>query len=149
MTDVTPTTPPAPTDQRSGLKKLLDQIAGIGGDEASWPVAVFLVSMFILILSILGIKLALAKRKAAQLAAELKQAQEGEKEAKENADLAANEEARKDAEEIIKDAQSKVTTLQNDLVTQKTNHDECVKELQSITSWDSITVVDKRDPNAV
>ena len=135
-------------DVKSSLQKLLDQVAGTGGDKASWPVAVFLIAIFVLILSVLGIKLALTKRAAAETAKKLREQLEAERQARENEKLAVNEEVRKDALEIVKDAEAKVTALQNEMDARRVVHEEYVKELQSISSWDEIIVIDARDPNA-
>lgn len=137
-----------PPEVKTGLQKLMDQVAGVGGDQASWPAAVFLISIFVIVLSIVGIQLALTKRKAAQLASDLRKAQEAQKEAEENAKLAADAAAQKDAQQVIADAQAKVTALQADLDSRKIDHDSYVKELQSVISWDDVVVVDARGPDA-
>jgi hypothetical protein len=134
-------------EERTGLQKLMDQVAGVKGDQASWPAAMVLISIFVLVLSVLGIKLALTKRKAAQLASDLRKAQEAQKEAEENAKLAADTAAQQDAQQVIMDSQAKVEAIQSDLDARKIDHDAYVKELQSVTSWDDIVVVDNRGPN--
>jgi len=134
------------TPDESGLKKLLDQVAGAKGDASSWPVTVFLLAIFVIILSILGIKLALTKRGGAEAARKLREQLEAEKQAKENEKLAANEEARREAQEVIKDAEARITALQDEIDTRRSNHEEYVKQLQEVSSWDDIVVVDARKP---
>jgi len=139
------TTEDDPVAVESELKQLMDKVAGAKGDQSSWPATVALLAVFVIVLAVLGIKLALTKRKAAQLASDLRRAQEEKIAAEENAKLAANEMMRKDAEEMIKDAQARAETLNNELDAHKVTHDEYVKQLQSISSWEELVVVDGRD----
>lgn len=135
-------------DEKTGLKKLLDSVAGTGADKASWPATVFLLSLFVLILSFLGIKLALAKRKAAELAAQLRLQQEVAKAAKEDEKMAHNAEEREYAQGVIKETNETIVALQDEIYQRKIEHDDYVRELESVSSWDDIIVVDSKDPNA-
>lgn len=134
-------------EEKPGLQKLLDQVAGSGGDKASWPVAIFLISIFVLLLSILGVKLALTKRAAAETAKKLREELEREKQARENEKLADNAESRREALEIMEEAEVKIAELQNSMDARRAEHEDYVKELQSVTTWDQIVVVDARGPN--
>ena len=135
-----------PQDEESGLKKLLDSVAGSKGEASSWPVTVFLLSFFVIILSILGIKLALTKRKAADLARRLREQEELNIVAKENEKLATSAEERASTQEVIKEIEIEVAGLRDEIAASKIVHEEYVKELQSVSSWDDIIVVDARGP---
>jgi hypothetical protein len=128
--------------EKTGLQKLLDSAAGTE-EKSSLPVAAFFIGIFVLILAILGIKMVLTKRAAAETARKLREQLEAERQAHENAKLADNDAQRKDAEEVIRDAMARVTELQNEMDARRVAHEEHVKELSSITSWDQI-VVDAR-----
>jgi hypothetical protein len=127
------------------LQRLLDTVAGTGGDKSSWPATVFLLTIFIILLSVLGIKLALTKRKAAELASELRSVKEKETEAAENAKMAQNEIERTNAAETVKDAQLHIDEIKEGLQQAQAEHQQYVKELQSVTNWDQINIVDGRD----
>jgi len=141
-------TDPQPQDEESGLKKLLDSVAGSKGESSSWPATVFLLSFFVIILSILGIKLALTKRKAADLARRLREQEELNIVAKENEKLSTSEEERASTQEVIKEIEIEVAGLKDEITASKVTHEEYVKELQAISSWDDIVVIDARGPNA-
>ena len=136
------------SDEKSSLQSLLDQVAGTGGDKSSWPVALVLIGLFVLILSILGVKLALTKRSAAETARKLREQLEIERQARENEKLAANEAARQDAQEVIKDVEARVTGLKAEMEGRRIEHQEYMAELANVSSWDQITVVDAREPHA-
>jgi uncharacterized protein HemX len=135
-------------DEKSGLQKILDSVAGSGegGSPSSWPVTLFFLSLFVIILAVLGIKMALTKRAAAETARKLRKQLEDERQAKENAKLADNETARRDAQEVIKDIETQITELKSEMGARQVMHEEYVKELSSISSWDQLVVVDARDP---
>lgn len=133
-------------EERSGLQKLMDSVSGSKGEASSWPVTVFLLGILVLILAVVGIKMALTKRRAAELARKLREQEESIKVAKENERLAANDEARRDAQEVIKDLEGQITELRDEMDVRKINHEDYVKELQAVSGWDDIVVVDKRDP---
>jgi septal ring factor EnvC (AmiA/AmiB activator) len=136
-----------PQTEESGLKKLLDSVSGSKGEASSWPVTVFLLSFFVIVLSILGIKLALTKRKAADLARKLREQEELNTVAKENEKLADSAESRADAQAVIKELETEISGLKDEITASKVTHEEYVKELQSVSSWDDIVVVDARTPN--
>jgi len=134
-------------DEKSGLQKILDSVSGSseGGSPSSWPVTVFFLSLFVIILAVLGIKMALTKRAAAETARKLRKQLEDERQARENAKLAENDEARREAQEVIADAVARVAGLKQEMAVRQVAHEEYVKELQSISSWDDIVVVDRRN----
>ena len=135
-------------EEKSGLQKLLNSVTGTGAEKASWPVAVFLLSLFVIILSFLGVKLALAKRKAAELASQLRLQQEVATVAKEDEKMASNDTERQHARAVIEEVNEVITDLQKELDARKAEHDGYVKELESVAGWEGITVVDSRGPNA-
>jgi len=144
---VTMTDAQQPKDEESGLKKLLDSVAGSKGEASSWPATIFLLSFFVIVLSILGIKLALTKRKAADLARRLREQEEMNVVAKENEKLATSAEERAGTIEVIKEIETEIAGLKDEITASKITHEEYVKELQSVSSWDDIVVVDARGPN--
>jgi hypothetical protein len=132
--------------EKTGLQELMDRVAGAKGDPSSWPVTLFLLGLLVVILSVVGIKLALTKRKAAELARKLREQEEVAKASKEDEKLASNEEVRLEAEKVTQEAQQQVQGFKDELAARKVSHEEYVRELQSITSWDDVVVVDARSP---
>jgi uncharacterized protein HemX len=115
------------------------------GSRASWIVMLVLLGGIVIAFAVLGIQLVLAKRRAAELAAELRRAQEGQKQALENAKLADNEEKRKAAQAEAKRLEEKAAQLKAEIDSMKADHASYVADLGSVTGWDNLNVVDGRD----
>ena len=129
------------------LSDLTNMVVGekSGNSRASLVVMLVLLGGFIIAVSVLGIQLVLAKRKAALLASQLRAAEEAKKRAEEAAKLADNDEKRKAAQQEIKQLEEKAAQIRAELNSKKTEHANYVADLGSITSWDDFTVVDGRD----
>jgi len=134
-------------EQKNLLSGLMKQVAGTeeGKKPSSFPVMMVLVGIVVLIVSIMGIKLALAKRKAAKLAAQIRKSEEEKVQAQENLELADNATARQTAREEIKALTKESLGLKAKMAKRQLEHEKSVKELQGITSWDDIVVVDGRE----
>jgi len=129
------------------LSSLMKQIAGTGEGKksSSFPVMMVLVGIVVLVVSIMGIKLALAKRKAAKLAAQIRKSEEEKIQAQENLKLASNTTARQTAREEIAALTKETLGLKARMARRQAAHEESIKELEGITSWDDIEIVDARD----
>jgi hypothetical protein len=133
-----------PDDKKTGLQTLLGEISGVGETKASWPATLFLIGFLVLLVSLLGIKLALTKRKAADLAKDLREKNEEIARAKEAEKLTKNEEERTRAHIVLIDSESKVNQIKLDMEKYRVDHEACMYELSSISNWDDIIVVDDR-----
>jgi len=126
------------------VQSIMDKISGQAGNKASWPVMLFLLGLLVLVFSILGIKLALARRQAAELAAKLRKAEEVAKQEQEKVQLANNALDRETAQLAADAAQLQVEDLHQLLEAQRLAHEEKVREIKGVTSWDNLVIVDKR-----
>lgn len=132
-------------EQAEGLiNSLMDRIASKEGG-ASMPVTLVLVGILVIVVSVMGIRLAFAKRKAAELAVKLSRAEEEKARAQENEKLAENSTARQSAREEVAALNVEIGCLKNKMAIRHHGHEEDVKKLRSITSWDDLVVEDKRD----
>lgn len=128
------------------LRDVTDMVSGKeSGTRASWIVTLFLIAGLVVGISIIGIKLVLAKRRAAELAAKIRKAEEEKKQAEENIKLANNTTARQAAQEEVKALSKEILGLKAVMAKRETAHKENVKELEGITSWDDFIVVDGRE----
>lgn len=128
------------------IGSLMDRIAGSGEKaSSSGPVTLVLLGLLVLVVSILGIKLAWAKRKAAELAVQVRRAEEEKKRAEENAKLAENSTTRQAAQEEIKALSKDVLGLKARMAKRHSEQKELAEQLKPVTSWDDIVVVDGRD----
>lgn len=138
-----------PKDDQEEKKLLTSLMKQISGDEegkpSSFPVTMVLLGFVVLVVSLMGIKLALAKRKAAQLAVQVRRAEEEKARIKEQAELGANEEERKKVDEVVRVLSKEVLGLKAKIALRHRDHREYVRELDGITQWDDIVVVDNRD----
>ena len=126
------------------VQSLMDKISGQAGNQASWPVMLLLLALLVIVFSVAGIKLALARRQAADLAAKLRKSEEDAKQAQENAKLAANQLDRETAQTISDAATLQVEALHKSLEEQRQAHEARVKDIKAVTDWDSLVVVDGR-----
>lgn len=129
-------------DLISGLMK---RIAGDGEDKkssSSFPVAMVLLGIVVLIISFMGIKLAWAKRKAAELAVQVRRAEEEKKRAKEDLELANNSAEREAAQGEIEALTVEVLELKKEIADRQVQHTKDMKQLEGVTSWDDVIVVD-------
>jgi len=134
-------------ETESLLKSLMDKVSGGEGESekaSSLPVTLVIIGILVVIVSIIGIKLAFAKRKAAELASKLRKAEEEKAQAVENAKLAENSNARQTSWEEIKALDIEIQELHKQIDARRLAHEETAKELKSITSWDDIKIVDGR-----
>ena len=134
--------------QAEGLiSSLMGKITGTGegNSPSSFPVTLVLVGFMVLVLSIFGIRMALAKRKAAQLAAKIRKIEEEREQAKEKVKLADNSTARQTARDEATALGKEILGLKARMAKRHSEHREEVKELESVTSWDDIVIVDARD----
>ena len=134
-------------DSESVIKDLMDRIAGQGEEskgQSSFPVTIVLVGILVIFISILGIKLAWAKRKAAELAIQVRRAEEEKKRAKENVRLGDNATARQAASEEAKAREKEILSLKARLAKRQSDKDVMAEELKAVTDWDDIKVVDGR-----
>lgn len=129
------------------LSGLMSKIAGSGEDKSpsSFPVTLVLVGFMVLVLSVFGIRMALAKRKAAQLAAKVRKIEEEREQARENEKLADNSTARQTAKEEVAALGKEILQLKARMARRHTEHRKDVEELKSVTSWDDIMIVDARE----
>ena len=137
-------------DEKELIGSLMDQIAGKGeGDKkessSSWPVTMVMLGVLVLVISILGFKLAWAKRKAAELAVKVRRAEEEKTRAEENVKLGENATARQAANEEVKARSLEVLGLKARIAKRHTEQKAMVEQLSPITSWDDINVVDGRE----
>jgi len=134
-------------EEKDLLSGLMKQISGDGEDSksASFPVTMVLVGIVVLIVSFIGIKMALAKRKAAELAYKIRKIEEEKAQAEEKVKLGKNSTARLAAKDEVKALQREILGLKAKMAMRAANHTEAVDKLRSITSWDDIEIVDARD----
>lgn len=128
------------------LSDLMKQIAGDGEDKksSSFPVTMVLIGVVVLIVSLMGIKLALAKRQAAKLAVQVRRAEEEKKRVKEKLKLSENSTERQTAQEEIKALGKEVLGLKARIATRQAAHRRHVDDLKGLTSWDDVVVLDSR-----
>jgi len=133
-------------DSAGLLNSLIDQISGSKEDQskASFPVMWILLGAVVIIISIMGIRLALAKRKAAQLAWKLAKVEEENETAKENERLAESSLARQTARLEQEALKREAEQLRAKIEDRRKAAAEEAEQLKSITSWDDIKVVDAR-----
>jgi len=120
------------------LSSLMDKITGTGKDSSSFPVTLVLVGFMVLVLSVFGIRMAFAKRKAAQLAAKIRKIEEEREQVKEKVKLAENSTARQTAKEEVTALSKEILSLNARMVQRHVEHQKDVEELRSVTSWDDI-----------
>jgi len=129
------------------VSSLMKRIAG-GGEEAakssSFPVTLVLVGILVLVISIFGIRMAFAKRKAAELAAKIRKIEEEREQAKEKEKLAENSAARLAARDEVKALGKEILGLKAKMAHRQSAHEKEVEKLRSVTSWDDIVIVDAR-----
>jgi septal ring-binding cell division protein DamX len=133
--------------EKNLLSGLMDQIAGIGEGKkpSSFPVMMVLVGIVVLVVSLMGIRMALAKRKAAKLAFKIRKAEEAKAQAEENEKLAENANARAAARSEMKTLQREILSLKAKMVKRTVEHQKEVDQLRAVTSWDDIEVIDARE----
>jgi uncharacterized protein YxeA len=141
---------PDKTEEKSEknlLSDLMNQIAGSGedGKSPSFPVTMVLIGIMVLVLAVVGIKMAFAKRRAAELAYKIRKAEEEKAQAEEDVKLGENSEARYVANEEVKARQREILNLKAKMALRTAAHKNEVKKLESVTSWDDIEVVDARE----
>lgn len=136
-----------PLKEENLLSGLMKQVVGSegGNSPSSFPVTMVLIGIVTLIISFMGIKLALAKRKAAQLAVQVRRSEEEKKRIKEEMQLAENSEKRQAAQEEIQELTKEILGLKAQIAKRQAAHLEYVDGLKGVTSWDDIVVVDSRD----
>ena len=129
------------------LSGLMKQIAGDGEDKksSSFPVTMVLIGIMVLIISLMGIKLALAKRQAAKLAVQVRRAEEERKRLKEKIELSDNATERQASHEEVKALTKEILGLNARIAKRQSDHLKSVSQLQAITSWDDVVVVDSRN----
>ena len=132
--------------EKNLLSDLMKQIAGDGEDKksSSFPVTMVLVGVVVLIVSLMGIKLALAKREAAKLAVQVRRAEEEKKRVKEKIELSNNSTERQTAQEEIKALTKEIFNIKARIATRHASHRRRVDELKGLTSWDDVIVLDSR-----
>lgn len=131
-------------EEKGLLSSFMDRIAST--DKAvSTPTALILIGFVVLLISIFGIRMALAKRKAAQLAAKVRKIEEEREQAKEKEKLADNSTARQAARDEVAALGKEILQLKAKMARRHTDHKKDVEELKSVTSWDDILIVDARE----
>jgi len=146
--DTAPTAPVVLTDGLSQqVMKLTQQAAGNVEQKGSmWPLYVIITAVIVIGLAIMGWLMVSARRKAAELAYELRKKEEEQKEAAENHTLQTDQDVRDAAQARIKDLGDDIAQLKKEL---KDREDEAVARAATfakIASWDDIIIVDKRQP---
>lgn len=133
--------------EKNIISDLMNQIAGTGEDKksSSFPVTMVLVGILVLVLAVFGIRMAMAKRKAAKLAYKIRKIEEEKERARENEKLAENSTARMTAKEEVKALGKEILQLKANMAMRMSDHKAEVEKLQAVTSWDDIVVVDARD----
>lgn len=129
------------------LHDIMDAVTGRAkeSEKASWPVTLFLLAGLVIAISFLGIKLAMAKRKAAELAIKMRRAEEEKARAEEDAKLKENKDEQKEAWTRVRERSKEILSLKAQMIVRMKKHEQAVKDLQAITSWDDFVVVDDRE----
>lgn len=142
---------PEPTaETKSALVDLANKIAGSPQEEeksssgVALPIALILLGLVIVGFAVLGIMLVMSRRKAAQLASQVRQLEEGKLKAKEEGQFAINDKEREDAKANIAAMQTKIEGLTAELQSLQVTNKERVDALAKITNWDDLVVVDRR-----
>lgn len=130
--------------QEHPIHELVNMMSGQGGSKASWPVTLFLIAALVIAISILGIRLAMAKRKAAELASKARRAEEAQIQANEKKGMAKNKEERLAAKAEFKAASAKAKKIKQEVAKTRARHNTLVKDMTAVTSWDDVQVVDRR-----
>ncbi len=140
-----------PLDAENGqgeklLSALMGAITGTGEGQkpSSFPVTMVLIGFVVLVISVFGIRMALAKRRAAQLTAKIRKIEEEKEQAKEKEKLAENSTARQAAREEVSALGKEILKLKARIAKRHVDHEKDVEELKSVTSWDDILIVDRR-----
>lgn len=127
------------------IHDLMEMVAGSkGGKGASLPITIILIGGVVLVLAIMGIQLALAKRKAAKLASKLRLEEEARATAKEEVARADSDAKKEAAKKEAAAADKRIQATSLELLDLQSKHQERLKTLSAVTSWDDITVSDKR-----
>jgi len=122
------------------LQDLMGMLTDQGGSKASWPVMLFVLAGIVIIFSVMGIRMAMAKRKAAELASKLRKAEEEKVQAAEAAKMIGNADDRKAAFEAIKVLNKDVLSLKAKMVKRSVDHHALLEDLKSVTSWDDLII---------
>jgi len=113
--------------------------------SSSFVVYLIITAMAVIGFSILGWLLVRSRREAARLAYELRKKEEEQKRAAEEHKLAKNGTERNEAHKKVKKLEGEIQELKKKLDAQKVAHDDRVKSLEEITTWDDLVVVDRRE----
>jgi len=143
VTTSQPKPPAEKTEQPHPLVVLVDKVVGTktesssssGGGSSSIVVYILLIGVAVIGISIVGWLLVRARRRAAQLAYELRKKEEEQKRAAEEHKLAENAKARNDAHKKVKKLDGDIQKLKKKLVTEKALQETRAKALQDATSW--------------
>jgi uncharacterized protein HemX len=133
-------------EAKSLISDLMDRISGSEEkSSSSTPAMLILLGLLVLVVSVLGIKLAWAKRKAAELAVQVRRAEEEKKRAEENAKMAENSAARQTAQQEADALGKDIDNLKSQIAQRHEEQKELVSQLNPVTSWDDIVVIDGRN----
>jgi signal transduction histidine kinase len=131
-------------DDASGLiSSLMERIAGKeDSTRSSFPITIIAISILVLVVAVMGVKLAWTKRKAAELAVKVRRAEEEKERAKENIELSVNAAEREASQEEVKALGKEILDLKAKIADRQTQHTKDMKQLEGVTSWDDVIVVD-------
>lgn len=113
---------------------------------SSFPVYLILIGIVVIAFAVMGWLIVRARRQAAQLSYELRKKEEEQKRLVEDAKKVQNETARQEAESKIATLNASIEELKKKLSESEAAAAERAKALTQATTWNDITVVDKRGP---
>jgi hypothetical protein len=131
---------------RHPLHDIMDMVTGRAkeSEKASWPVTLILLAGLVITISILGLRLAMSKRKAAELAVKVRRAEEEKKRVVEAKELEENAHTREALEKKSQDITGKILGIKAQMALRMQKHKEAADGLRSVTSWDEVVVFDAR-----
>jgi hypothetical protein len=145
--DQTDKNPDLEKDASSLLKGILQRVEG-GGEGASskgasFPLAMILIGVAVLIISALGFLLFKARRRAALLASQLRRKEEEQKQAAEDHKLAQSGVERNAAHKRVKRLEEEIGELKEELAVVNREASSRAKTLTEATDWDDLKLVPK------
>lgn len=127
------------------IKSAVRGAVGSGGRTVPLLLAIFLIAALVFGVSVACIKVLFSRRKVEKIMSKMRLADEKKIQELENEELAESEEARAAARERIVDIEEEVRALKESIQERRKDHARLVKGLESVVSWDDLTILDKRE----
>ena len=127
------------------LEDLINTIAARDDkDRSSSLVTTVLMIGVAIAFGVMGLMLALSRRKVVLLESELRKQAEAKVKAEEETTLAYNDGLREAAQEEIKSIESQVKEIKKEIISREADYIGYATDLDRVVSWDQIVIVDSR-----